>query len=50
MVGILSVDSLPKSQSLMRAAMSQLRLSTRTYYRILKLSRTIADLADGEEI
>ncbi len=39
-----------KGQSLMRAAMSQLNLSTRAYHRILKLSRTIVDLAEREEI
>jgi len=39
-----------EGQSLMRAAMSQLNLSARAYHRILKLSRTIADLADSEEI
>jgi len=37
-------------QSLMRAAMSQLNLSARAYHRILKLVRTIADLAACEEI
>ena len=37
-------------QSLMRAAMSQLNLSARAYHRILKLARTIADLAGCEEI
>ena len=36
-------------QSLMRAAMSQLNLSARAYHRILKLARTIADLAGCEE-
>ena len=36
--------------SLVRAAMSQLNLSERAYHRILKLSRTIADLAGSEEI
>ena len=35
-----------EGQSLMRAAMTQLNLSARAYHRILKLSRTIADL-DG---
>jgi magnesium chelatase family protein len=40
----------PEGQSLMRAAMSQLNLSARAYHRILKLSRTIADLASSEEI
>jgi magnesium chelatase family protein len=39
-----------EGQSLMRAAMTQLNLSARAYHRILKLSRTIADLAGSEEI
>jgi magnesium chelatase family protein len=39
-----------EGQSLMRAAMSQMQLSARAYHRILKLSRTIADLAGSEEI
>jgi magnesium chelatase family protein len=39
-----------EGQSLMRLAMSQLQLSARAYHRILKLSRTIADLAGSEEI
>jgi len=34
----------------MRAAMSQLNLSARAYHLILKLSRTIADLAGSENI
>ena len=34
----------------MRSAMSQLNLSARAYHRILKLARTIADLAGCEEI
>ena len=34
----------------MRAAMSQMNLSARAYHRILKLARTIADLAGSEEI
>jgi magnesium chelatase family protein len=33
------------SQSLMRSAMSQMHLSARAYHRVLKLARTIADLA-----
>ncbi|MBN1370553.1 MAG: ATP-binding protein, partial [Anaerolineaceae bacterium] len=37
-------------RSLMKAAMSQLQLSARAYHRILKLSRTIADLAGSEII
>jgi magnesium chelatase family protein len=39
-----------EGQVLMRAAMTQLNLSARAYHRILKLSRTIADLAGSEEI
>jgi magnesium chelatase family protein len=39
-----------EGQSLMRAAMSQLNLSARAYHRILKLARTIADLAGSDEI
>ena len=39
-----------EGQSLMRAAMSQLNLSARAYHRILKLARTIADLAGSENI
>jgi magnesium chelatase family protein len=38
------------SESLVRAAMSQLQLSARAYHRILKLSRTIADLAGSDTI
>jgi magnesium chelatase family protein len=37
-------------QSLIKAAMRQLHLSARAYHRILKLSRTIADLAGSERI
>ncbi len=36
-----------QSQSLMRAAMTQLQLSARGYHRVLKLARTIADLAEA---
>ena len=39
-----------EGQSLMRAAMTQLNLSARAYHRILKLARSIADLAGSEEI
>jgi magnesium chelatase family protein len=37
-------------KSLLKAAMSQLQLSARAYHRILKLARTIADLAGSEGI
>ena len=37
-------------ESLMRTAMSQLQLSARGYHRVLKLARTIADLAGSEDI
>ena len=37
-------------QQLIKAAMSQLQLSARAYHRILKLARTIADLAGEESI
>ncbi len=39
-----------KCQNLMRAAMQQMHLSARAYHRIIKLARTIADLAFSEEI
>lgn len=37
-------------RSLMKAAVHQLHLSARAYHRILKLARTIADLAGSEQI
>jgi len=37
-------------RSLMRSAMNQLQLSARAYHRVLKLARTIADLASSEHI
>jgi magnesium chelatase family protein len=37
-------------RALMRTAMSQLNLSARAYHRVLKLARTIADLASVENI
>ncbi len=38
------------STNLVRAAMAQLQLSARAFHRILKLARTIADLAGSESI
>ncbi len=38
------------SQSLLRVAMQRLQLSARAYHRVLKLARTIADLAGSEQI
>ena len=37
-------------RALMKTAMSQLQLSARAYHRVLKLARTIADLAGSEKI
>ncbi len=37
-------------RSLLRAAMQQLQMTARAYHRILKLARTIADLAGSERI
>ena len=43
-------DTDPAGKALLRTAMQQLRMSARAYHRILKLSRTIADLAGSREI
>ena len=40
----------PTAQSLLRAAMKQLHLTARAFHRILKVSRTIADLEDSDII
>jgi magnesium chelatase family protein len=40
----------PEGQALIKAAMSQMQLTARAYHRILKLSRTVADLAGSEKI
>ncbi|OIO36409.1 magnesium chelatase [Candidatus Falkowbacteria bacterium CG10_big_fil_rev_8_21_14_0_10_43_10] len=39
-----------ESYTLLRSAVEQLHLSARAYYRVLKLARTIADLAGGQNI
>ena len=36
--------------SLMRSAMTQLQMTARAFHRVLKLARTIADLAGSENI
>ncbi len=38
------------SKALMRSAMNQLGMSARAFHRVLKLARTIADLAGSERI
>ncbi len=38
------------AQNLLRIAVQQLRLSARAYHRVLKLARTIADLAGSDRI
>ena len=40
----------PEGQALIRSAMRQMHLSARAYHRVLKVSRTIADLADIDVI
>jgi len=37
-------------RNLLRAAMQQMQMSARAYHRILKLARTIADLAESDQI
>jgi len=39
-----------ESKNLMRTAVEQLHLSARAYYRILKIARTIADLAGEQHV
>jgi magnesium chelatase family protein len=45
-----SSRSTPDSEGLLRLALSELNLSARAYDRILKVSRTIADLAGAEKV
>lgn len=40
----------PEGRSLIKAAMIQMQLTARAYHRVLKLARTIADLANSETI
>ncbi len=39
-----------EAQGLLKAAMARLQLSARAYHRVLKLARTVADLAAAEQI
>jgi magnesium chelatase family protein len=39
-----------EGRSLIKAAMAQMQLTARAYHRVLKLARTIADLADADSI
>ena len=39
-----------ETQGLLRAAMKQLHMSARAYHRVLKLARTVADLAGSARI
>jgi len=39
-----------EGDALLKSAMSQMQLTARAYHRVLKLARTIADLAVSDEI
>src|SRR5690606_29169560 len=39
-----------EGRTLVRAAMAQMQLTARAYHRVLKLARTIADLAGAERV
>lgn len=45
-----AIIPLPDAQSLLRHAVDRFQLSARAYFRILKVARTIADLADKEDV
>ncbi|MBR6543118.1 MAG: magnesium chelatase, partial [Anaerotignum sp.] len=41
---------LPKDKEVLRSAFDRMELSARAYHKILKLARTVADLAGEEQI
>ena len=43
-------DVEPTAEKLLRAAMQHLHLSARSFHRVFKLARTIADVSDSEAI
>jgi magnesium chelatase family protein len=49
-LGILAATDGLRLEGLLRAAMQELQLSARAYNRILKVARTVADLAEAEWI
>jgi len=40
----------PAARTLLERAADRLRLSARSYHRVLRVARTIADLADAEQV
>lgn len=44
------VDIVPEAQLLLKQAVNTYNLSARTYFRLIKVSQTIADLADSKKI
>jgi len=40
----------PKEKALLDAAATKLKLSARSYFKVIKVARTIADLADDQDI
>ncbi len=51
MICILSIKKLPKELlKIMRLAQEKLHLSARAYHRVLRVARTIADLAQSKTI
>ncbi|MDP2683801.1 MAG: magnesium chelatase, partial [bacterium] len=44
------VDITPEAQMLLKQAVNTYNLSARTYFRLIKVSQTIADLAESKTI